>query len=33
METPSRLKWAPRPIGFDNEYVLKKYLGLSDEEI
>jgi crotonobetainyl-CoA:carnitine CoA-transferase CaiB-like acyl-CoA transferase len=33
METPSRLKWAPRPIGFDNDYVLKKYLGLSDEEI
>ena len=33
METSSRLKWASRPVGFDNEYVFKKYLGLSDEEI
>ncbi|WP_428832250.1 CoA transferase [Geoglobus acetivorans] len=33
METPSRLKWGARPIGFDNEFVLTKYLGLSMDEI
>ncbi len=33
METPARLKWAARPLGFDNEYVLRKFLGLSTEEI
>ncbi len=32
-ETPSRLKWSCRPIGFDNRYVLKNLLGLSDKEI
>lgn len=32
-ETPSRLKWCCRPLGFDNAYVLKKLLGLSDEKI
>lgn len=32
-ETPSRLKWSCRPLGFDNRYVLKKLLGLRDEEI
>lgn len=32
-ETPSRVKWGPRPIGFDNEYVFNKILGLSLDEI
>jgi hypothetical protein len=32
-ETPSRLKWSCRPLGFDNRYVLKKVLGLPDGEI
>ncbi|NJD62159.1 MAG: CoA transferase [Deltaproteobacteria bacterium] len=32
-ETPGRLKWSCRPLGFDNRYVLKKILGLSGEEI
>ncbi|SFN07650.1 CoA transferase [Thermodesulforhabdus norvegica] len=32
-ETPSRLKWCCRPLGFDNAYVLKKILGLPDEKI
>ncbi|HDL90370.1 MAG TPA: CoA transferase [Thermodesulforhabdus norvegica] len=32
-ETPSRLKWACRPLGFDNRFVLMTMLGLSDTEI
>lgn len=32
-ETPGRLKWSCRPLGFDNRYVLKTILGLPDEEI
>jgi crotonobetainyl-CoA:carnitine CoA-transferase CaiB-like acyl-CoA transferase len=32
-ETPSRLKWSCRPLGFDNRYVLKNLLGLPDEEV
>jgi crotonobetainyl-CoA:carnitine CoA-transferase CaiB-like acyl-CoA transferase len=32
-ETPGRLKWSCRPLGFDNGYVLKRFLGLADEEI
>jgi crotonobetainyl-CoA:carnitine CoA-transferase CaiB-like acyl-CoA transferase len=31
-ETPGRLKWSCRPLGFDNRYVLKNILGLPDEE-
>lgn len=31
--TPARIKWAGKPVGFHNEFVLKKILGLSDEEI
>jgi len=27
-ETPSRLKWSCRPLGFDNEYVFTKILGM-----
>ena len=31
--TPARIKWAGKPVGFHNEFVLKKILGLSDDEI
>jgi len=33
METPARLKWGARPMGFDNEHVLARVLGMSMEEI
>lgn len=33
METPSRLKWGCRPLGFDNEYVFTTILGMSPEEV
>jgi crotonobetainyl-CoA:carnitine CoA-transferase CaiB-like acyl-CoA transferase len=32
-ETPPQTKWSVRPVGFDNEFVMKSYLGKSDEEI
>lgn len=32
-ETPGRLKWAGKPVGLDNDYVLTTILGLSREEI
>jgi len=32
-KTPSRLKWAQRPLGFDNYYVLTTLCGLSAKEI
>ncbi|MFZ0928893.1 MAG: CoA transferase [Syntrophobacteraceae bacterium] len=32
-ETPGRIKWSIRPVGFDNEYVLRKILGCSPEEV
>ncbi len=32
-ETPSRLKWSSRPLGFDNAYVLTQVLGLAPEEV
>ncbi len=31
--TPGRLKWAGRPVGLDNRFVLTRILGLSPEEI
>ncbi len=31
--TPARIKWAGRPVGFHNELVLKRVLGLDDAEI
>jgi len=31
--TPSRTKWLARPLGYHNRLVLKKFLGMSDEEI
>jgi len=33
MQTPARLKWGARPLGFDNEHVLSRILGLSMHEI
>lgn len=32
-ETPGRLKWSAKPVGFHNEYILRKLLGLSGAEI
>ncbi|RMG60985.1 MAG: CoA transferase [Deltaproteobacteria bacterium] len=32
-ETPGRIRWSMRPVGFDNEYVLRKVLGLSQEKV
>jgi crotonobetainyl-CoA:carnitine CoA-transferase CaiB-like acyl-CoA transferase len=31
-ETPGRIRWSMRPVGFDNEYVLRKILGVSQED-
>ncbi|MCB2192657.1 MAG: CoA transferase [Deltaproteobacteria bacterium] len=31
--TPPQKKWAARPVGFDNEYLLKNLLNLSDQEL
>jgi crotonobetainyl-CoA:carnitine CoA-transferase CaiB-like acyl-CoA transferase len=31
--TPSRTKWLARPLGYHNRVVLKKFLGLSEEDI
>ncbi len=32
-ETPGRIKWAARPVGFDTYYVLTKFLGKTWDEI
>jgi crotonobetainyl-CoA:carnitine CoA-transferase CaiB-like acyl-CoA transferase len=32
-ETPGRIKWAGKPVGFDNEFLLKRFLGKTSEEI
>lgn len=32
-ETPGRVKWAGKPVGFDNEYVLKRFLGMKTDRI
>ena len=32
-ETPARTKWACRPVGYDNEYVYLKYLGLGPSRL
>ena len=32
-KTPGRTKWLARPVGYHNRYVLKKLLGLSEDEI
>ena len=31
--TPPQTKWSVRPVGFDNEYIMKAILGKSDAEI
>ncbi|MEM2069958.1 MAG: CoA transferase, partial [Archaeoglobaceae archaeon] len=31
--TPGKIKWIARPVGYHNRLILKKWLGLSDEEI
>jgi crotonobetainyl-CoA:carnitine CoA-transferase CaiB-like acyl-CoA transferase len=32
-ETPGRIKWAGKPVGFDNEFVLKRFLGMKTDAI
>lgn len=32
-ETPGRIRWVARPVGFHNEYVFRKLLGLSTSQI
>ncbi len=32
-ETPGRIKWMGKSVGFDNEYVFTKYLGLTVDEL
>jgi crotonobetainyl-CoA:carnitine CoA-transferase CaiB-like acyl-CoA transferase len=32
-KTPPKVNWSVRPVGFDNEYVMKNALGKSEEEI
>ena len=32
-ETPGRIKWVGKPVGFDNEFVLKRFLGMSSDKI
>jgi crotonobetainyl-CoA:carnitine CoA-transferase CaiB-like acyl-CoA transferase len=32
-ESPPKTKWSVRPVGFDNEYVMKCILGKSEAEI
>jgi crotonobetainyl-CoA:carnitine CoA-transferase CaiB-like acyl-CoA transferase len=32
-ETPPQTKWSVRPVGFDNEFVMKSILGKTDAEI
>ena len=32
-ETPARYKWAAKPVGFHNEYVLGRLLGLRAEQL
>ena len=32
-KTPGRTKWLTRPLGYHNRYVLKKILGLTEDQI
>lgn len=32
-KTPARLKWANKPVGMDNEYILRRLLGMRTDEI
>lgn len=31
--TPGRVKWLCRPVGADNDYIFKKYLGIGKEQL
>jgi crotonobetainyl-CoA:carnitine CoA-transferase CaiB-like acyl-CoA transferase len=31
--TPARIKWAGKPVGFHNEFVLKRLLGVDEQRI
>lgn len=32
-ETPPRVKWVCRPVGFDNQYIYSKYLGFGPKKL
>ncbi len=32
-KTPPKVRWSSRPVGFDNEYVMKHHLGKNEDEI
>jgi crotonobetainyl-CoA:carnitine CoA-transferase CaiB-like acyl-CoA transferase len=32
-KTPPKKKWTARPVGFDNEYILKSILGKAEEDV
>ncbi len=32
-KSPGRIKWTMRPVGFDNDYVFRQILGISEEEL
>jgi hypothetical protein len=32
-ETPIRTKWVCRPVGYDNEHIYLKYLGLGPQKL
>ena len=32
-ETPGRIKWAGKAVGFDNEFVFRRFLGMTSEQI
>jgi len=32
-ETPGRIRWGMRPVGFDNEHVVRRILGLGEAEV
>jgi crotonobetainyl-CoA:carnitine CoA-transferase CaiB-like acyl-CoA transferase len=32
-ETPPKNRWSVRPVGFDNEYIMKKFLGKTEADI
>jgi crotonobetainyl-CoA:carnitine CoA-transferase CaiB-like acyl-CoA transferase len=32
-KSPPKVKWSVRPVGFDNEYIMKHVLGKSEDEI
>ncbi len=32
-KTPGSIKWSMRPVGFDNEHVFRRVLGISESEL